>query len=108
MDEAQNLADRICVIAAGRVVAEGSPDTIGGRDRAAVQIRFVITGGLHPSDVPLPAIRDDDGAVIIETTDVVRALYTLTTWAIDRQVDLVDLTVTRPSLEDVYLELTAP
>jgi hypothetical protein len=46
--------------------------------------------------------------VVIETRDVVRALHTLTTWAIDRQVDLIDLTVSRPSLEDVYLELTAP
>jgi ABC-2 type transport system ATP-binding protein len=107
MDEAQNLADRICVIAAGRVVAEGTPDTIGGRNQAAVHIRFAAPGGRPPSDLPLPATSDGDGAVVIETRDVVQALHTLTGWAIERGVDLPDLSVTRPSLEDVYLELTA-
>src|SRR5205085_197574 len=40
MDEAQQLADRVAVIAAGRIIAEGTPDTLGSRDRAASRIRF--------------------------------------------------------------------
>ena len=42
-----------------------------------------------------------------ETHDEVRVLHALTSWALDRDVDLIGLTVDRPSLEDVYLELTS-
>ena len=54
MDEAQELADTVTVIAAGRVVASGSPDTLGGRDQGQTQVRFVLPDGLSLGDVPLP------------------------------------------------------
>jgi len=40
MDEAQALADRLAIMAGGLIVAEGTPDDLDGRDRAAVQVRF--------------------------------------------------------------------
>src|SRR5579875_257111 len=49
MDEAQALADRIIVIGSGKLVAEGTPDDLGGRDRAAVQIRFRLPAGTEPA-----------------------------------------------------------
>ncbi len=106
MDEAQALADRIIVIAAGQVVAEGTPDTIGGRDTAAVHIRFALPEGLGGADVPLAA-SVDRGFAVIQTAEPTRDLHELTGWALDRGVELADLSVDRPSLEDVYLELTA-
>ena len=107
MDEAQLLADRVAVIAAGRIVAEGPPDQLAGRDRAS-EIRFV-----PPPDVPLPDLGSaatlvvDDRGAVVRTLDPTPVLHTLTGWALERGVELQGLSVTRPTLEDVYLELTA-
>ena len=49
---------------------------------------------------------DDNGAVAVRTTDPTHDLYRITGWAIDHGVDLAGLSVSQPSLEDVYLELT--
>src|SRR5262249_55652981 len=103
MDEAQYLADRVAVIAGGQLLAEGDPKSIGGRDSAPALIRFTLPEGVPLSAVPLAATLDGDAA-IIEATDPVRALHTLTTWALESDTALHALTVSRPSLEDVYLE----
>jgi ABC-2 type transport system ATP-binding protein len=91
MDEAQRLADRVTIIAAGQIVAEGTPEDLGERDKATTTIRY----------------RDAAGEEIsIETLDPVRELNRLTAAALERGEDLEGLEVTRPSLEDVYLDLT--
>jgi ABC-2 type transport system ATP-binding protein len=105
MEEAQYLADRVAVISRGEIVAEGSPDTIGGRASAAVQIRFVPPPGVALADLPV-TVTVADGYAQIETDQEVKVLHALTGWALDRNVPLEQLTVERPSLEDVYLELT--
>ena len=104
MEEAQYLADRVAVMARGRVVALGTPDSIGGRDASATQIRFTLPGGVKLTDLPLAA-RMDNGRALIETSDATRALHALTGWALERGVSLGNLTATGRSLEDVYLEL---
>jgi ABC-2 type transport system ATP-binding protein len=104
MEEAQYLADRVAVIAAGRLVAQGTPESIGGRDTGSARIRFMLPDDLPLSALPLPA-RRDDAHVLIEAAEPARALHVLTGWALDRGVDLRGLTVSRRSLEDVYLEL---
>ncbi len=104
MDEAQSLADRVAVINAGVIVAEGTPDTIGGRAQAAARIRFHLPASVTVSELPVPAV-DGDGAAELHTDDPVRALHALTGWALERGVALDGLTVDRPSLEDVYLAL---
>ena len=106
MDEAQYLADRVIVIAAGRIVAEGPPESIGGRARPT-QIRFALPTGLTPADLPVAVREERPGAVLIETAEPTKVLHRLTTWAVERGVELEGLSVTRPSLEDVYLALTA-
>jgi ABC-2 type transport system ATP-binding protein len=103
MDEAQNLADRVIVIAGGKIVAEGPPETIGGRDQAATVISFSVPDRLAAT-VPLPATRHE-GSFAIESTDTTRDLQRLTTWALDAGATLEGLTVTKPSLEDTYLRL---
>ncbi len=104
MDEAQHLANRVAVIAGGLIVAEGSPDSLGGRNQAEVHIRFSLPDGVSAADLPLPVSTDGVG-VLIETAEPTRTLAALTTWAVDRSLELPGLTVTRPTLEDVYLEL---
>jgi ABC-2 type transport system ATP-binding protein len=108
MDEAQELADRVVVIAAGKIVAEGPPESIGGRADADAEIRFFLRPGVALSDLPLPASTAPDGAVEITTSEPTRILHELTGWSLDRGVELEGLSVTRPSLEDVYLALIGP
>ena len=106
MDEAQALADRVIMISAGRIVAEGTPDSIGGRAKGNVVIRFTLPAGVTIADLPLAASLSGD-EVAIETAAPTPILYRLTSWATEKSIELPGLTVTRPSLEDVYLELTA-
>jgi ABC-2 type transport system ATP-binding protein len=91
MDEAQRLADTVTIIAAGQIVAQGTPADLGDREKAAATIRY----------------RDAQGEeVSIETVDPVRELNRLTGAALANGEELDGLEVTRPSLEDVYLDLT--
>jgi ABC-2 type transport system ATP-binding protein len=108
MDEAQNLADRVAIIVDGKIVAEGPPSTLAGRDTDKTQISFVVPAGTR--DLPLGGewAIDGHGHVGISTTEPVRVLHEVTGWAMERGIDLEGLAVRRPSLEDVYLELTAP
>jgi ABC-2 type transport system ATP-binding protein len=107
MDEAQALADRVIVIAAGRIVAEGTPESIGGRADADAQIRFLLPNGVTIDQLPVAAQDAGDSAVVITTSTPTAILHTLTTWALDHGGELVQLAVTRPSLDDIYVELTA-
>ncbi|MGI9667662.1 MAG: ABC transporter ATP-binding protein [Acidimicrobiia bacterium] len=106
MDEAQFLADRVAVIAAGTIVDEGTPDSLGGRSDAATVISF------HPNGAPLDTLAFADvdvaetGRVTMRTATPTATAHKVTGWALAHDVELTDLTITRPSLEDVYLELT--
>jgi ABC-2 type transport system ATP-binding protein len=109
MDEADQLADRIAVIAGGRIVAEGTPGTLGGRNRMAATISFTLPDGTGADDLP-PELRtlvaSDDGQVTLATDTPLVHVGALADWALARGIDLPDLDVRRPTLEQVYLELT--
>jgi ABC-2 type transport system ATP-binding protein len=106
MDEAQYLADRVAVIADGVIVAEGPPASLGGRDARATSVRFGLRDGVKlPAALARRAIRQGD-TVVIQTKNPTKTLHDLTTWALQTGVRLEGLDVTRPTLEDVYLELT--
>ncbi|HEX5631486.1 MAG TPA: ABC transporter ATP-binding protein [Acidimicrobiia bacterium] len=105
MDEAQNLADRVAVIAGGVIVAAGTPDTLGGRGDGGATIAFRAAAGLR-APAPFDTPPGSDGFVRVEVADPTPALHALTGWALSSGVNLEGLSVTRPSLEDVYLQLT--
>ena len=87
LDEAEALADRIAVIAAGRIVAEGDPDTLGGRAKAAARVSW---------DPPGQARR---------TVQTSTPTETVTELAREFGGEIPGLTVTRPTLEETYLDL---
>ncbi|MGH2951888.1 MAG: ABC transporter ATP-binding protein [Solirubrobacterales bacterium] len=114
MDEAQYLADRVAIIARGAIVAQGTPQTLAGRDVAPTEISFRLPDGIGPGELPaeLGAVlvvrpAAPAGLVELRTEEPVAALNRLTGWALERGVELIALEVQRPSLEDVYLEVTA-
>ena len=92
LDEAQELADRVAIIKGGRILAEGSPAELGVGRAARYRVAY-LTG--------------DGETVATETDDPTALLHELTGAALERGEQLRALSVTRPSLEDVYLELTA-
>jgi ABC-2 type transport system ATP-binding protein len=92
LDEAQALCDRVAIIKEGRIVAEGPPAQLGASSsRYTVAWRSAETGQMETR----------------ATDDPTALLHQLTSAALARGASLRDLSVTRPSLEDVYLELTA-
>ena len=94
MDEVQNLADRIAVIANGRIVAQGTPETIGGRDRLNTRIRFEVPEGVSAGDLPpsaSSAAEVDERAFEMSTGDPTRILSDLTGWALARGAQLEGL-----------------
>jgi ABC-2 type transport system ATP-binding protein len=109
MDEAQHLADRVVIMREGGIVAEGPPQTLGEQLGRETLIRFRTYDGIadRVADVlgRRPTVTGQE--TTIASTDPQRDLYRLLQWARDEGVDLPDLEVRRPSLEDVFLEVTS-
>jgi ABC-2 type transport system ATP-binding protein len=110
MDEAEYLADRITVLSAGQIVAEGTPRTLGGRDQMTTAISFTLPSGLTGRDLPagLSPLAEPGagGLTVVHSESPLVHLQMLGNWALGRGFDLPDLDVHRPTLEEVYLSLT--
>ena len=89
LDEAEQLSDRVAVLREGRIVALGRPSDLTG-GRVATEIRY----------------RRDGEEVLVETHEPTKTLHELTGEALARGVELEGLQVRRPTLEEIYLELT--
>jgi len=89
LDEAEQLADRVAVLAQGRIVASGTPAELTGAV-PATEIRY----------------RENGREVVLETDEPTRILHELTARALAESRELEGLQVRRPSLEEVYLSLT--
>jgi ABC-2 type transport system ATP-binding protein len=111
MDEAEYLADRIAVLSAGRVVTEGTPPTLGGRDHMSTAISFTLPDHVQARDLPPGlgplAAPGPGGSTVVHSQRPLAHLQLLASWALGRGFDLPDLDVHRPTLEEVYLSLTS-
>ena len=111
MDEAQALADRVAVMVDGRLIAIGTPAEIGGRDTAPTEIAFALPAGIALSDLPnLGDARVSEpaaGRALVVGGAGVRTSHAITGWALERGHELRGFSVSKPSLEDIYLRLTA-
>jgi len=109
MEEAERLADRIAVISGGRIVATGTPQTLGARELIYPEISFTLPAGVQRSQLPAEldaSTPSEDGRVRMRSAASLHVLSSLTRWALEHGHELPDLEVRRASLEDVYLELT--
>ena len=110
MDEAQHLADRVAVMRGGEIIASGRPDELGGRDQRPTEIRFALPVGVTLDAFPElveSEVGIEDGLVLVRSHEGLRTTQRLTTWALEHGYELERFSVAQPSLEDVYLELTA-
>lgn len=112
MEEAQVLADRVAIMSNGQIVALDTPDNLGDRRQLPTTIVFTVPSGTDLGGIAdvgqSLSDHDQEGAraVRVDTHEPVADLNRITGWALGEQVDLDQLEVRRPSLEDVYLELT--
>ncbi len=125
LQEAEALADRIAVVQGGVVVAEGTPHDLGGRAEAPTEIVLHLParageiaselderfGAAAPAGADVPRTCElvgvAHGKVTLASKDALRDLYRLSSWLIELELDPRSIEVSRPSLEDVYLELVA-
>ena len=104
LEEAEELADRVIVLASGRVRAEGPPRTIGSRQHGSTRISFQAPNSITPGELPLD-VSLENGMWVAVTHEPTCTLAALTTWALDHDLELDGLTVSQPSLQQAYLEL---
>ena len=108
MEEAEHLADRVAIIVDGEIVAEGTPGELSQRD-GSVTIRFRIDSGSGALPEDLGAEQaGNSGRYTITTSTPTRSLHQLTGWAVGQGIELQELSVSRPSLEDLFIELANP
>lgn len=106
MEEARVLADRVGVIAAGNLVAVGTPDELSRAAGESRRIRFTLPPRTEVADLPALDGLDVDGQTVeVASTAPTEDLHELTRWALQRDVLLEDLTLALPSFEDTYLQL---
>jgi ABC-2 type transport system ATP-binding protein len=109
MDVAQHLANRVAVMNAGQIIAIGRPEELGGRDLRPAEIRFSLPESWSLGDVPdVPCEQRtlEGDRVTVLTKEPIVAAQRITTWALEHDVDLGHFSVSQPTLEDIYLELT--
>lgn len=105
LDEAEHLADRVGVLTAGALVAEGTPDELMSAAPNAT-ISFELPVGVDPDDLHVPSDATVTGNVVaIETERPTALVARIAGAAADRGLELAGLSVRRPSLEDVFLAL---
>ncbi len=107
MDEARNLADRVAIMVNGKIVVEGTPDELlsqaGG---TTIRYKLPDDSPSMPEALDAGSLQDDEHYVLV-TDDPTQSLHRLTNWAVTEGVELQELSVNRPTLEDLFLHLTA-
>jgi ABC-2 type transport system ATP-binding protein len=105
MDEAENLADRVALIVSGRIVTEGTPGELTAMDSVST-VTFVYPEGQDNVPEAIQAGSDaKTGVVTIKTPEPTKVLSEITSWASNQNIELERLSVSRASLEDVYVDL---
>jgi ABC-2 type transport system ATP-binding protein len=109
LEEADQLADRIALLDHGRLVAEGTPDELKRRIPGGhIRLQFAHPGGLESAAAVLgEAVRDDDAlALQVPGDGGVKSLRALLNQLDDASIEVTDLSIHTPDLDDVFLTLT--
>jgi ABC-2 type transport system ATP-binding protein len=105
LDEAEHLADRVGVLAGGRLVAEGTPAELIGSIGGTI-VSFEVADPSALTGVVPDGATVDGGKVEFTTDSPTRDVHAVTAWAVAQGVELDALRVVRPTLEAVFLEIS--
>jgi ABC-2 type transport system ATP-binding protein len=108
IEEAERLCDRIAIVDAGRIICMGTPAEIrsrtAGRSRIEIRLADPLRNGAQP---PVPLVISEDRMSLTATpTEATRALVELVRWIDGLGLTAEDIQMRRPTLEDVYIEIT--
>jgi ABC-2 type transport system ATP-binding protein len=110
MEEAQHLADRLLILAEGRLVVDSPSETLRA-SMARSTIRLPLPAGVGLSEPPgmlAGHLADGQLELVVDSADLSLVVGQLLEWAQANDLDLAGIEIAPPSLEDTYLELTAP
>jgi ABC-2 type transport system ATP-binding protein len=105
IDEAEHLANRLILLAGGRVVTDTTPEQLRAQGGPS-GIRVPLPGGAPLDDLPatlVPFVDQDTRVLVVRADDITGPLRDLLDWAGRHHLDLKQLEVGPPSLEDAYL-----
>ena len=111
IEEAEKLCDRVAIVDEGRIIALGTPREIQERTLASSIIEIECA---QPLDCPLPGLRDADTITLddrrthiaVTSRHPARTVVDFVKWLDERSLELADIRIKRPSLEDAFIELT--
>jgi len=112
IEEAEKLCDRVAIVDEGRIVAMGTPEEIRSRTLGHARVEVTVAQPLPPGDAPRwpdaesISISDDRRTIVVSTKKAARSVVDLVRWIDQIGIELTDLQMKRPSLEDVFIELT--
>ena len=110
IEEAHALCDRIAIVDHGKVIAEGTPDELiaraGGAQRVSVRTARPLAADELQAIPFVQRVKIVDDRAELKSTKVTQTIIELVRLVEARGTELVDLSIQRPSLEDVFIELT--
>jgi ABC-2 type transport system ATP-binding protein len=112
IEEAERLCDRVAIVDEGRIIAMGTPREI--QDRAAgesvieIECATPLDGGALPSWRDAEKVSLDEGRtrVSVVSRRPARSIVDMMKWLDEKGIELADIRIKRPSLEDAFIELT--
>jgi ABC-2 type transport system ATP-binding protein len=111
IEEAERLCDRVAIVDQGRIIAMGTPREIQARTLGHSQIEIETQQPLPAETPPFLAdlkhhIADDRKHMGVQSAQPARTIVELVKWVDQNGVELADIHLKRPTLEDVFIELT--
>lgn len=107
LEEVEALADRVVVLHRGNVIAEGDTTSLRGAAHPLTTISFRLSDHCQLPAGPWEVGADRHGRITLATSEPIEAIGAITSWALEVGVELDDLEMRKPTLEETYLELTA-
>jgi len=112
IEEAERLCDRVAIVDAGKVIAIGTPAELKGRSAGKSAIAIICQQSLVGIEIPVwpdaaqAAMGDDGHSLTIASTRPARTLVEMIKWLDANNIELHDVHLSRPTLEDAFIELT--
>jgi ABC-2 type transport system ATP-binding protein len=112
IEEAERLCDRVAILDEGKIIEQGTPREIQRRVLGETQVEITATGRIPVEDMPQAlragksALRDDGRTLSLQTEQPATAIVELVKWIDGLGLTLDDIHLRRPTLEDVFIELT--